>query len=86
MDVPCIYVGCGNFALQRLEVLINETKFNPVACVDLDVKNAKKNLTLIREIKKRIYQVKFIQALQKLKKNMMLKCVLFLYLRTSTQN
>ena len=23
MDLPCIYVGCGKFALQRLEVLIN---------------------------------------------------------------
>ena len=48
MDLPCIYVGCGKFALQRLEVLINQTKFNPVACVDLDIKNAKKNLAFIK--------------------------------------
>ena len=42
MLIPSIHVGCGDFSLQRLEVLANEDFFNPVACVDIDVKKRKK--------------------------------------------
>ena len=68
MNLPCIYVGCGNFALQRLEVLINKTKFNPVACVDLDVKNAAKNLALIEGSKKENLPSKVYTSIAEAKK------------------
>ena len=45
MLIPSIHVGCGDFSLQRLEVLANENFFNPVACVDIDVKNARNKLS-----------------------------------------
>ena len=44
MKIPFILVGCGNFSLQRLEILIDLQKFEPVACVDLNIKDAKANL------------------------------------------
>ena len=44
MKIPSIHVGCGNFSLQRLEILINGNKFDPVACVDIDLKKAKSRL------------------------------------------
>jgi len=37
MSLPIIFVGCGNFALQRLQVLIDGSQFTPVACVDIDI-------------------------------------------------
>ena len=52
MKIPSIFVGCGKFGLQRLIVLIEKTNFSPVACVDLDVVNAKKNLGEIDSAKK----------------------------------
>ena len=36
MSLPSIHVGCGDFSLQRLEVLVNGELFKPVACVDID--------------------------------------------------
>ena len=45
MLIPSIHVGCGDFSLQRLEVLANENLFNPVACVDIDVENARNKLS-----------------------------------------
>ena len=44
MQIPFIHVGCGNFSLQRLQVLIDGSHFKPVACVDLDVEKARSNL------------------------------------------
>tara|TARA_A100001011_G_scaffold338059_1_gene368650 strand:- start:5 stop:1075 length:1071 start_codon:yes stop_codon:yes gene_type:complete len=44
MKIPFILVGCGKFSLQRLEILINSKKFEPTACVDLNVEEAKQNL------------------------------------------
>ena len=49
MKIPSIWVGCGKFSLQRLEVLSKGNQFIPVACVDIDVKNAKSRLSLIKE-------------------------------------
>ena len=37
MKIPSIHVGCGEFSLQRLELLINGNQFAPIACVDIDV-------------------------------------------------
>lgn len=48
MKIPSIHVGCGSFSLQRLEILINGNKFDPVACVDIDLKKAKSNLLSIK--------------------------------------
>jgi predicted dehydrogenase len=48
MKIPSIHVGCGKFSLQRLEILINGNKFNPVACVDIDLKKAKSNISSIK--------------------------------------
>ena len=44
MDLPCIYVGCGKFSLQRLEILINSNQFTPIACVDIDIEKAKSDI------------------------------------------
>ena len=44
MKIPAILVGCGNFSLQRLGILINENQFEVVACVDIDVEKAKSDL------------------------------------------
>ena len=44
MTIPIIFVGCGNFALQRLQVLVDDSQYTPVACVDIDVKKAQASL------------------------------------------
>ena len=44
MSIPIIFVGCGNFSLQRLQVLIDGSQFTPVACVDIDIEKARANL------------------------------------------
>ena len=44
MSIPIIFVGCGNFALQRLQVLIDGSQFTPIACVDIDIKKAQASL------------------------------------------
>ena len=48
MKIPSIHVGCGNFSLQRLEVLINGDEFNPVACVDINLEKARSKLSSIK--------------------------------------
>ena len=48
MKIPFILVGCGNFSLQRLEILIDLQKFEPVACVDLNIKDAKNCLKIFK--------------------------------------
>ena len=48
MKIPSIHVGCGNFSLQRLEILINGNNFDPVACVDIDLKKARSNLLNVK--------------------------------------
>ena len=44
MKIPSIFVGCGPFGLQRLRVLIENTNFLPVACVDKNTSDVKKRL------------------------------------------
>ena len=36
MTIPVIHVGCGTFSTQRLQLIIDEGLFTPVACVDID--------------------------------------------------
>jgi predicted dehydrogenase len=48
MSIPIIFVGCGNFALQRLQVLIDGSQFTPVACVDIDIEKAQANLEFLQ--------------------------------------
>ena len=48
MQIPSIYVGCGKFSLQRLEILINSNQFTPIACVDIDIEKAKSSLLLMK--------------------------------------
>ena len=48
MPIQAIHVGCGKFSLQRLQILIDGNKFNPVACVDINLKKAKSKLSLIK--------------------------------------
>ena len=60
MLIPSIHVGCGDFSLQRLEVLANENFFNPVACVDIDVEKAQASLSSLngkvaKSLKDRVY-------------------------------
>ena len=60
MSIPIIFVGCGNFALQRLQVIVDSTEFSPVACVDLDIEKAKKQLESLNydgqvDLTKRVY-------------------------------
>ena len=45
MSIPIIFVGCGNFALQRLQVLIDGGQFTPVACVDINIEKAQESLS-----------------------------------------
>jgi hypothetical protein len=40
MPIQAIHVGCGKFSLQRLKILIDGNKFNPVACVDINLEKA----------------------------------------------
>ena len=48
MQIPFIHVGCGNFSLQRLKVLIEGNQFTPVACVDIDLDRARSQLSSIK--------------------------------------
>ena len=48
MKIPSIHVGCGEFSLQRLELLINGNQFAPIACVDIDVEKAKTKLSSLK--------------------------------------
>jgi len=48
MPIQAIHVGCGKFSLQRLKILIDGNKFNPVACVDINLEKAKSKLSLIK--------------------------------------
>ena len=44
MPIPIIFVGCGRFGLQRLQLLVEDNQFAPVACVDIDVEQARIDL------------------------------------------
>lgn len=60
MLIPSIQVGCGNFSLQRLQVIIDGNQFRPVACVDIDLEKAKSRLSTLRGdvpegLKNRVY-------------------------------
>ncbi len=48
MPIPIIFVGCGTFGLQRLQLLIDDGQFTPVACVDIDVEKARIGLISLR--------------------------------------
>ena len=52
MKIPSIFVGCGKFGLQRLQILIKKTNFIPIACVETNVSEAKKKLSFIEQTKK----------------------------------
>ncbi len=52
MKIPSIFVGCGKFGLQRLQILIEKTNFLPIACVDINVSESKKKLSSIEQTKK----------------------------------
>ena len=69
MLIPSIHVGCGDFSLQRLEVLANENFFNPVACVDIDVENARNKLSKNNSPKVKILKDKIYSTISDAKKN-----------------
>tara|TARA_B100001123_G_C15328124_1_gene1030263 strand:+ start:2336 stop:3415 length:1080 start_codon:yes stop_codon:yes gene_type:complete len=48
MAISTIWVGCGRFSLQRLQVLSEGSEFEVVACVDLDVEKGKSALADLR--------------------------------------
>ena len=48
MKIPFIHVGCGNFSLQRLQILIDGGNFTPVACVDIDIEKARENIASLK--------------------------------------
>ena len=48
IKIPSIWVGCGNFSIQRLEALSKGNLFVPVACVDINIKKAKSKLSSIK--------------------------------------
>ena len=48
MKIPVIYVGCGGFSLQRLQVLIDGGQFTPVACVEIDIERARIGLDSLK--------------------------------------
>ena len=48
MSIPIIFVGCGNFSIQRLQVIIDGNLFTPVACVDIDIEKARSNLEYLQ--------------------------------------
>ena len=61
MQIPSIHVGCGDFSLQRLEILCNENLFRPVACVDIDIEKAKKKIeistnTSVQNLKDKVFK------------------------------
>ena len=78
MSLPSIHVGCGDFSLQRLEVLVNGELFKPVACVDIDaekarIKISKINKSKVKNLKDKIYST--ISEAQK--KNQAKACFIF---------
>ena len=86
MKIPSIHVGCGEFSLQRLELLINGNQFSPIACVDIDVEKAKTKLSSLKtktyeDLMNRVYT-----TITEAKKSMMQKFVLFLFLPMNMQN
>ena len=68
MQIPSIHVGCGKFSLQRLEILINGNIFNPVACVDIDLKKAKSKISSIKGNKINDLSNKIFTTITKAKK------------------
>ena len=48
MLIPSIHVGCGNFALERLQIVLDGNQFSPVACVDIDLEKARSGLRSLK--------------------------------------
>jgi len=44
MTIPTIHVGCNNYSLGRLHALVNCKGLEPVACVDINLEVARKNV------------------------------------------
>ena len=65
MKIPSIFVGCGKFGLQRLQILIQKTNFLPVACVDKNISQAKKRLNSIKETKELKLQYRVFPSIKK---------------------
>ena len=60
MKIPTIWVGCGKFSLQRLELLISDNQFAPVAFVDINIEKARSGLKSIKrnaseDLRDRVY-------------------------------
>ena len=60
MSIPIIHVGCGEFSLQRLKILVDGNQFTPVACVDIDIEKAQTGLKFLQgnvpeDLTKRVY-------------------------------
>ena len=51
MSISSIHVGCGDFSLQRLDILITGNEFKPVACVDIGKEKAKSKLLSLKNAK-----------------------------------
>mgnify|MGYP001198838179 CR=1 FL=1 len=51
MSISSIHVGCGDFSLQRLDLLITGNEFEPVACVDISKEKAKSKLLSLKSAK-----------------------------------
>ncbi len=78
MKIPSIFVGCGKFGLQRLQIIINKSNFLPVACVDKNVNQAKKNLALIMDAKKlNLHNCVYPNIKTAAKKHKALACFIF---------
>ena len=78
MKIPSIHVGCGNFGLRRLQILIEKTNFLPIACVDKNVSGAKKKLSSIKETKKLNLENKVYPSIKKaVEKHKALACFIF---------
>ncbi|SVB72768.1 uncharacterized protein METZ01_LOCUS225622 [marine metagenome] len=61
MAIPVIHVGCGPFSTQRLQLIIDEGLFTPVACVDIDRQVVESCISSLRgnvpvNLDKRIYK------------------------------
>ena len=61
MAIPVIHVGCGSFSTQRLQLIIDEGLFTPVACVDIDRQVLESCISSLRgnvpvNLNKRIYK------------------------------
>ena len=84
MKIPFILVGCGKFSLQRLQILIESKKFEPVACVDLDTETAKINLQ--KNNKLSFLTNKVFKTITEAQKKIKLKCALFMQLQDHILN